>query len=75
MGWAMSRFIERTCRTQATLFPDWLDDYISEENPVRIIDVFWVKLAAAYAYLDRKEEATKVIEILKENELKKFSCP
>ena len=36
----MSRFIEGACRTQATLFPDRLDDYLTEENPVRVIDVF-----------------------------------
>ena len=36
----MSKFIEGTCRTQATLFPDRLDDYLVENNPVRVIDVF-----------------------------------
>ena len=36
----MSRFIEDTCRAQATLFPDRLDDYLTEENPVRVIDAF-----------------------------------
>lgn len=36
----MSGFIEGTCRSQATLFPDRLDDYLAEENPVRVIDVF-----------------------------------
>ncbi len=36
----MSGFIEGTCRTQATLFPDRLDDYISEENPIRVVDAF-----------------------------------
>jgi len=36
----MSRFIEGTCRAQATLFPDRLDDYLTEENPVRVIDAF-----------------------------------
>ncbi|SEN76973.1 IS1182 family transposase [Nitrosomonas marina] len=36
----MSRFIEGEARTQATLFPEILDDYISEENAVRVIDVF-----------------------------------
>ena len=36
----MSGFIEGTCRTQATLFPDRLDDYITEENAIRVIDVF-----------------------------------
>ncbi|MGK0293225.1 MAG: hypothetical protein ACI9U1_001618, partial [Porticoccaceae bacterium] len=33
----MSRFIEGACRTQATLFPDRLDDYITAENEIRVI--------------------------------------
>ena len=36
----MKRFIEGECRTQAILFPDRLDDWIGEDNPVRAIDVF-----------------------------------
>ena len=36
----MTGFIEGEPRSQATLFPEALDDYISEENPVRVIDVF-----------------------------------
>jgi transposase len=36
----MSGFIEGECRTQATLFPEALDEYIQEDNPVRVIDVF-----------------------------------
>ena len=36
----MSGFIEGTCRTQATLFPDRLDDYLTEENEIRVIDAF-----------------------------------
>ena len=36
----MKRFIEGEDRTQSTLFPERLDDYISDENPVRVIDVF-----------------------------------
>jgi len=36
----MSRFIEGESRTQATLFPEALDDYITEENPVRVVDIF-----------------------------------
>ncbi len=34
-----------------------------------------VELAAAYVYLDRKEEATKVLEILKARTLKKSILP
>jgi transposase len=36
----MSDFIEGECRTQTTLLPDRLDDYIAEENVVRVVDVF-----------------------------------
>jgi transposase len=36
----MTGFIEGEARTQATLFPERLDDYIAEENAVRVIDVF-----------------------------------
>ena len=36
----MSGFIEGSCRTQATLFPERLDDYLTEENDIRVIDAF-----------------------------------
>ena len=36
----MSGFIEGESRSQATLFPERLDDYIEENNAVRVIDVF-----------------------------------
>lgn len=36
----MSGFIQGESRTQSTLLPELLDDYICEENPVRVIDVF-----------------------------------
>jgi len=36
----MKRFIEGESRTQVTLLPACLDDYILEENPVRVVDVF-----------------------------------
>ena len=36
----MSGFIEGEDRTQATLFPERIDDYITDENAVRVIDVF-----------------------------------
>jgi transposase len=36
----MKRFIEGEDRSQSTLFPEHLDDYISQDNPVRVIDVF-----------------------------------
>ena len=36
----MTRFIEGLDRTQTTLLPDCVDDYIGEESPVRAIDAF-----------------------------------
>jgi transposase len=36
----MRRFVEGTDRGQSTLFPECLGDWISENNPVRVIDVF-----------------------------------
>ena len=36
----MKRFVQGECRTQSTLLPELLDDYITENNPVRVVDVF-----------------------------------
>ena len=36
----MGRFVEGEDRRQGVLLPEYLDDYVSEENPVRVIDVF-----------------------------------
>jgi len=36
----MSGFIEGESRHQATMFPERLDDYVAEDNAVRVIDVF-----------------------------------
>jgi len=36
----MKRFVEGEDRRQGVLLPEYLDDYVSEENPVRVIDVF-----------------------------------
>ncbi len=36
----MKRFVEGVDRGQSTLFPDRLDDWIGEDNAVRVVDVF-----------------------------------
>ena len=36
----MKRFVEGLDRGQSTLFPECLEDWIGEDNPVRVIDVF-----------------------------------
>jgi transposase len=36
----MKRFVEGENRSQSTLFPERLDDYICEDNPVRVVEAF-----------------------------------
>jgi transposase len=36
----MKRFVEGLDRTQSSLFPERLEDWIHDDNPVRVIDVF-----------------------------------
>jgi transposase len=36
----MKRFVEGADRAQSTLLPECLDDWIDEENPVRVVDAF-----------------------------------
>ena len=36
----MKRFVEGLDRGQETLFPETLDDFVEEENPVRVIEAF-----------------------------------
>src|SRR5260221_7682681 len=43
----MRRFVEGTDRGQRTLFPECLEDWIGEDNPVRVIDVFVEELELA----------------------------
>lgn len=36
----MKRFVEGTDRGQSTFLPECLDDWVDENNPVRVIDAF-----------------------------------
>src|ERR1700737_1519243 len=36
----MARFVQSEGRRQGILLPEYLDDYVAEDNPVRVIDVF-----------------------------------
>jgi transposase len=40
MDHQMSGFIKGESRSQITLFPEAIDEYIEEDNPVRVVDVF-----------------------------------
>ena len=43
----MRRFVEGIDRGQTTLFPECLEDWIGEDNPVRVVDVFVEELDLA----------------------------
>jgi transposase len=36
----MKRFIEGADRTQVSLLPECVEDYVAEDNPVRVIEAF-----------------------------------
>ena len=55
----MKRFVEGTDRGQATLFPECLADWIDENNPVQVINVFVDELdLAALGFDGVSPEAT-----------------
>ena len=53
----MSRFVEGRDRTQQTLFPASLDDYVDEDNPVRVVDVYVDELDLAGLGFERVQPA------------------
>jgi len=54
----MARFIEGEDRCQRALLPEYLEDYVSEENPVRVIDVFVDELDLAALGFERVRAAS-----------------
>jgi hypothetical protein len=38
--YGMKRFVGQEERSQIILFPERLDAYVNEDNPVRVVDVF-----------------------------------
>ena len=51
----MKRFIEGENRFQSTLFPESLEDYIAEDNSIRVVDAFVDKLVLKELGFDRAE--------------------
>ena len=54
----MKRFIEGQVRSQLTLMPESLEDYIGADNPVRVIDAFVDALDLAEMGFDAAVVAT-----------------
>jgi transposase len=53
----MPRFIEGQDRQQITLMPECLDDFVADDNPVRVIDAFVSELDLATLGFDGAEPA------------------
>ena len=51
----MKRFVEGAERGQSSLFPERLEDWIGDDNPVRVIDVFVDALDLGGLGFDRVE--------------------
>ena len=62
----MTRFVVGDDRSQSTLFPERLDDYLGEDNPVRAIDAFVDELDLAKlgfaASSQRRQEGRPIIQ-------------
>ncbi len=53
----MKRFIEGADRSQVTLLPECLDDFIADDNPVRVVDAFVDELDLQSLGFDKAEPA------------------
>jgi transposase len=53
----MKRYVEGRNRTQTTLLPESLDDYVAEDNPVRAVDAFVEELDLVNMGFDGAEPA------------------
>ncbi len=60
----MKRFIAGESQSQSTLFPKRLDEYIAEDNPVRVINVFVDKLDLAKIGYDRVHPQVGLVWVL-----------
>ena len=57
MGLGMTRFVQGVDRGQSTLLPECLDDWVADDNPVRVIDAFVAALDLAELGFDGVEPA------------------
>jgi transposase len=59
----MKRFIAGADRSQSTLLPECLDDWVDDDNPVRVIDVFvgGLDLAALGSMSSRRQRVAPPI--------------
>ena len=63
----MRRFVQGEGRTQVTLLPELRDDYVTENNPARVVDVFSINQISASPVLmmlnQRPQAALPIIRL------------
>ena len=59
----MRRYVEGRVRGQSTLLPECLDDYVFEDNPVRVIDAFVDELDFASLDFERAVPADSGLDV------------
>ena len=60
----MKRFVEGLDRSQSSLFPDRLEDWIGDDKPVRVVDVFVDELDLVGLGFERVDDAAGVVDAL-----------
>ena len=73
-GLGMTRFVQGTDRGQSTLLPECLDDWVVEDNAVRVIDAFVDALDLADLGFDIEPAATGRPSYLPSTLLKLYIC-
>ena len=48
----MKHFVDGIDRAQSTLFPECLEDWIDEDNPVRVIEAFVEGLEPSFGFAE-----------------------
>jgi transposase len=60
----MKRFVQGDNRTQSFLLPEALDDYVTDTNPVRVVDVFVDELDHVKSNKNDANEAEAICEAM-----------
>ena len=56
----MKRSIQGNGRNQSLLFPDYLEDYVADNNPIRVVDAFVEQLDLGKLGFNQVEPAVTV---------------
>ena len=70
----MSGFIDEADRNQGTLLPERVEEYVSDENPVRVIDAFVGELDLAKLVLKGRNRSQRVGPGITRRRCSRFTC-